>query len=333
MSLVILGVCLYIVWLIRNVLLLTLAAIVLAVVLNQFVRSLQKHVASRRLAVFFFTLATLLVLTLAGVIVVPVVVGQMQDLINLVPLIIRQIEVWIVVFSSWVPGLSAEGLADIENIFNQLQTINIRLVIDQFFMVFSNTLTVAFNGLLIGVLTIMMLLNPAAYRRVLIKLFPTSMRPQVDHILDNCEQAITGWFIGISFNMSVIALMSLIGLWLLGIPFALANGLLAGLLAFIPYLGPVISVVPPVAIALLDTPWKALAVVVLYIAIQQVETNVLTPQVMQKQVSLLPAVMLLAQVIFTAFFGFLGLLLALPLTLIVQQWLKEFWFAEALELP
>jgi predicted PurR-regulated permease PerM len=331
LSLVILGVCLYIVWLIRNVLLLTLTAIVLAVVLNRFVRSLQKHVPNRRLAVSFFTIFTLLILTLIGVIVIPIVVRQTQDLVALSPLIIRQVEVWIVVFSSWVPGLSAEGFADLENIFNQLQAINIELIFNRFYMLFSNTLTVAFNVLLISILTIMMLLNPPAYRRVLIKLFPTSIRPQVSHVLDNCEQAISGWFIGISFNMSVIALMSLTGLWLLGIPFALANGLLAGLLAFIPYLGPVISVVPPVAIALLDDPWKALAVVILYIAIQQVETNVLTPQVMQKQVSLLPAVMLLAQVIFAAFFGFLGLLLALPLTLIVQQWLKEFWFEEALE--
>jgi predicted PurR-regulated permease PerM len=77
------------------------------------------------------------------------------------------------------------------------------------------------------------------------------------------------------------------------------------------------------AIALLDTPWKSFAVLLLYVLIQQVESNLLTPYVMAQQVSLLPAVTLLAQVFFATFFGFLGLLLALPLTVVGQVWLKE----------
>jgi predicted PurR-regulated permease PerM len=98
---------------------------------------------------------------------------------------------------------------------------------------------------------------------------------------------------------------------------------LAGILTFIPNIGPALSVIPPIAIALLDTPWKALAVLILYILIQQVESNLLTPYVMAQQVSLLPAITLLAQVFFATFFGFLGLFLALPLTVVAQVWLKE----------
>ena len=158
------------------------------------------------------------------------------------------------------------------------------------------------------------------------------MRRTVEQVLDHCEDAIVGWFIGITFNMVVIAIMSMIGLWLLGVPLMLANGLLAGLLAFIPNIGPVVSVIPPVAIALLEAPWKAIAVIGLYILIQQIESNLLTPFVMKQQVNLLPAITLLAQVVFSLFFGFLGLLLALPLALTLQQWLNEFWvkrYAEA----
>lgn len=77
------------------------------------------------------------------------------------------------------------------------------------------------------------------------------------------------------------------------------------------------------ALALLDAPWKAGAVLVLYFAIQQIESNILTPVVMQKQVSLLPAVTLASQVIFASFFGFLGLFLALPLMVVTQVWVKE----------
>jgi predicted PurR-regulated permease PerM len=75
--------------------------------------------------------------------------------------------------------------------------------------------------------------------------------------------------------------------------------------------------------ALLDAPWKAIAVIILYIVIQQIETNILTPVVMEKQVSLLPAITLLSQIAFAVFFGILGLFLALPITVVAQVWIKE----------
>jgi predicted PurR-regulated permease PerM len=102
-------------------------------------------------------------------------------------------------------------------------------------------------------------------------------------------------------------------------------------LTFIPNVGPVLSVIPPMAIALLDAPWKSLAVLGLYIGIQQLETNVLTPFVMAQQVSLLPAITLLSQVFFASFFGFLGLLLALPLTVVAQVWIQEVLITDVLD--
>ena len=124
-------------------------------------------------------------------------------------------------------------------------------------------------------------------------------------------------------SMGVIAVLSTLGLSLIGVKAALANGVLAGLLNFIPNLGPTISVLPPMAIALLDSPFKALLVLGLYIGIQQFESNFLTPFVMAQQVNLLPAVTLLAQVFFASIFGFWGLLLALPLVVVCQIWLRR----------
>jgi len=125
--------------------------------------------------------------------------------------------------------------------------------------------------------------------------------------------------------------LSFFGLLLLRIPLALAQATLAGILTFIPNIGPAVSVIPPMAIALLDSPWKAIAVLILYIVIQQVESNLLTPLVMAQQVSLLPAITLLAQLFFVTFFGFLGLLLALPLTVVAQVWLKEVLIKDILD--
>ncbi len=331
LSLVILGICLYIFWQIRNVLLLALTAVVFVVVLNRGVKLLQKRIPDRRAAVLALLSCVLLVLGVLGLIIVPPFVNQLQELIGLTPQIIDQLQGWIRNIGDRIPGVTSDNFQSLEAILSQLQSMNLEMIFGRFFQWFSNTLAVTLNLLLLAALIIMMLLNPQAYRRLFLKAFPSSNRQQVDRVLDNCEDAIAGWFIGILFNMTVIATMSMVGLWILGIPLALANGLLAGLLAFIPNIGPVVSVIPPAAIALLEAPWKALAVIVLYIVIQQVESNVLTPLVMKKQVSLLPAVTLLSQVIFAIFFGFLGLLLALPLTLIIQQWLEEFWVKGFLE--
>jgi predicted PurR-regulated permease PerM len=325
LSLIILGVCLYIVWQIRDVLLLALAAVVFAVVMNRAVRFLQRRIESRGVAVLALMASVALFLSVIGLIFVPPFVNQLQELVDLAPQVIDRIRDWISNLENIVPAFSLQNVQSIENLFQQLQSLDVEMLFGRFYTLFSNTLTVTLNVLLVTVLTFMMLLDPQPYRRLFIATFPSSNRRQVNRVLDYCEEAIAGWFIGILFNMTVIAIMSTLGLWILGIPLAFANGILAGLLAFIPNLGPVMSVIPPAAIALLETPWKAIAVVVLYIVIQQVESNILTPLVMQKQVSLLPAVTLLAQVIFAVFFGFLGLLLALPLTLIIQQWLNEFW--------
>ncbi len=331
LSLVILAVCLYVCWQIRNVLLLALTAVVFVIVLNRAVKLIQRRVPDHRAAVLILVISLFLIAGTFGAIIVPPFFNQLQELIALTPAIINQIQTWIIELGRAVPRFSTENFQGFNAILNQLQSLNLEILFGRFYLWFSNTLTVTLNLLLVTVVTIMMLFNPTPYRQLFIQAFPSSRRRQVDHVLDNCEDAIAGWSIGILFNMVIIALMSMIGLWILGVPLALANGLLAGLLAFIPNLGPAASVIPPVAIALLDTPWKAAAVVALYVVIQQVESNILTPLVMKRQVSLLPAVTLLSQVVFAVFFGFLGLLLALPLTLIIQQWLDEFWVKEFLE--
>jgi predicted PurR-regulated permease PerM len=331
LSLVILGVCLYIFWQIRNVLLLALTAVVFVVVLNRGVGLFQKRINDRRVAVLALLICVLIVLSIFGIIIIPPFIDQLQELIGFAPQIINRIQNWVDNLGSFVPGLSTQNFQSLDTVLSQLRSLDLEMIFGRFFRWFSNTLLVSLNLLLIVALIVMMLLNPKAYRRLFLRTFPSSNRQQVDRVLDNCEDAIAGWFIGILFNMTVIALMSMVGLWILGIPLAFANGLLAGLLAFIPNIGPVISVIPPAAIAVLEAPWKALAVIVLYIVIQQVESNILTPLVMKKQVSLLPAITLLSQVIFAVFFGFLGLLLALPLVLIIQQWLEEFWVKEYLD--
>lgn len=169
----------------------------------------------------------------------------------------------------------------------------------------------------------MTLVNPTQYRRVFVLAFPAFYRRRVEEILDECEKSLVGWIKGTLIDMLVIAVLSYIGLLLLRVPLPLVNAALAGLLEFIPNVGPTLSVIPPTLLALADEPWKAIAVIVLYIAIQQFESLILVPLVMAQQVSLLPVFTILAVVVFASLFGFLGLFLAIPLLIVTQIWLKE----------
>ena len=98
------------------------------------------------------------------------------------------------------------------------------------------------------------------------------------------------------------------------------------MVAFVPYIGPIISVIPPALLGLLGDPVHALYVIAAYIIIQQIESNVLTPLIMQKAASVHPAVVIAAVVLLGTVFGFLGALLALPIAVVAGVLVEELWF-------
>jgi predicted PurR-regulated permease PerM len=153
----------------------------------------------------------------------------------------------------------------------------------------------------------------------------------VDQVLRCCATGLESWAKGALIEMMFIGTISAIGLLILQVPLVLANAILAGLLNFIPNIGPALSAIFPITIAFIDAPWKALAVLILYVVIQNVESYWLTPTVMANQVALLPAVTLAAQILFTTLFGALGLLMALPLAVVVKTWLEEVLFKDILD--
>lgn len=313
---------LYILWQLRQAILLIFTAIVIANALNILVQRFHRSGMKRGFAVLLSVFLMLGILVGFFFLIVPPFAAQFQELSQLVPTGIERLSAWFDVLKERISPQLLEYIPSIDQLVQQLQPFVNRMLGGGFSLV-SNSLGVVVNLFLVLILTLMLLADPTPYRKSFIRLFPSFYRRRVDTILDKCEVALRGWLVGILFNMFVIASLSFFGLLILGIPLALAQAALAGILTFIPNIGPALSVVPPIAIALLDEPWKAIAVLILYVLIQQIETNLLTPYVMAQQVSLLPAVTLMAQVFFATFFGFLGLLLALPLTVIGQVWLKE----------
>ncbi len=314
----------YILWQIRQALLLLFAAVVLATALNRLARYLQKFRLKRSIAVLLSISFLVLIFVGLFLIIVPPFTQQFQQLTQRAPQGIAKLNDWIDQIETRFSGQFGQRLPnlDVNDIMQQLQPLFKQLVGGAGAFV-GNTLGVILSFLLVLVLTLMTLAEPQSYRQAFIQLFPSFYRRRVDGILDECEIALGRWAIGALISMSVITLLSLIGLSVLQVPLALAHAVVAGLLNLIPNIGPGLSVIPPMTIALLDSPLKSGLVLLLYFLIQQFESNLLTPYVMAQQVSLLPAVTLIAQVFFATFFGFLGLLLALPLTVVAQVWIRE----------
>lgn len=328
-GLVVLLVCLYILWEIRNVLLLVFAAVVLATALNRLVRLQQRLGAKRGLAILVAVMGMFIVTIGVVALVIPPVWAQLQELGTLVPKGWERLRAWSYTLQTIIPSPLLGQIQSLETLTRNLQNATPG-IFGRFFTFFSNSLGVVLNLLLVLVLSIMLLANPQPYRQGFILLFPSFYRRRVDEILSLCETSLIGWVQGTLFNMFVIGAVSTIGLLILGVRLPFINGLIAGLLEFIPNIGPTLSIVPPLLLALLDAPWKAVAVLVMYILIQQFEGNFLVPFVMRHQVSLLPAVTLMSVVIFASFFGFLGLFLSLPLVIVLQIWVKELLIKDVL---
>lgn len=330
MGVVALTLSLYILWQIRQLILLIFTAIVIANALNILVKQFQKLKIKRWLAVVL-SVFILLALAITFVwLIVPPVVEQLEQLIELVPEGIGQLNDWLIILEEQLSPEILEFLPTIEQINQQIQPIFNRLL-GGGFTFFSTSVGIILNILLVLVLTIMLLADPIPYRKGFIRLFPSFYRRRVDEILLLCEKALQGWLVGTLFSITFLLFASFIILSVLEIDLALAQAMLTGILTFIPNFGAVLSVIPPMAIALLDNPWKSLAVLILYIILQQIEGSVLTPIVMKQQVSLFPAFTLLAQVFFATFFGFLGLFLALPLTVVGQIWVQEVLIKDVLD--
>lgn len=330
-GLAVLCVSLYVLWQIRQVLLLGFTAIVLASAMNAIVRQLIARLKLKRGVAVLIVLGLLVTfMALFGFLVIPPFVSQAQELSALVP---RGVDRLIALFR-WIerqiPGWNVTETGLLDNINKQISPLT-GAIVSNFFAIFSNSLLVLLNILLVIVLTIMFLIEPDKYRAIFIRLFPAFYRRRANDILLLCETALDSWLAGTLFNMFVIGACSFAGLLALQVRLPLASALIAGLLEAIPNVGPIMSLIPPMATALLDAPWKAGAVLILYILIQQAEQYLLVPTVMAKQVSLLPAVTLLSQIAFAVFFGFLGLLLALPLVVVGQIWIKEVLIKDILD--
>lgn len=178
---------------------------------------------------------------------------------------------------------------------------------------FVMTTVTAVSGVLLAFfLTLYLAADPKLYVGGLLRVVPVDRRPRALGIAREVATTLNRWLAAQGVSMLVIGVITTITLYALDVKAALALGVLAGISEFVPLFGPIVSAIPAIGIAFVDSPTKALYVVIAYVAIQQVESNLLTPLVMKRGVDVPPVVTILAGTVMTILFGFLGLLVAVP---------------------
>lgn len=182
-----------------------------------------------------------------------------------------------------------------------------------FLHLLGSTLAVLGGIVLVIFLAIYLAIDPSVYRRGLVHLVPERARPQTEAVLAAIAVTLRKWLVTQLIAMVVIGAVTTVVLMVLKVRAAVPLGILAGLLEFVPTLGPILSSVPAIAMGFVDSPEKALAVAIAYVGIQFIENHLLIPILMREGLDLPPALTIVMQALMAIVFGVLGLLVAVPL--------------------
>lgn len=189
------------------------------------------------------------------------------------------------------------------------------------------------NFVLVFVGAIFIASDPMAYRRGLLLLMPQRAEPTMAAVLDDSSRGLRGWMVGQAVSSLVVAIFTGGGLWLLGVPASGGLGVIAGLLDVIPMVGPIIAGIPAVLLAFTVSPTTALWTIGLFLLVQQIQGNFLQPMIQKQAVDVPPAVLLFAVVAAGLVFGFLGVLLSAPLTVVVYVMVQRIYVKTLLGKP
>lgn len=257
------------------------------------------------------SLTLVLVVTLASIAVgfvmaAPSLIEQFRDLGEGLEESLIEFEEWVrdsttgQLMVGWVEGLGENGEEE-SDIWGQVAGV------------FTTTFAAVAGFFLTLIIGIFLAYNPRMYVSGFLRLIPMDCRRRAGEILECLGETLRWWMVGQLISMLVLAVSTWLMLWILGVPLAFILGLLTGLLTFIPYLGPLIALVPIMLIAFVESPALAVYVLAFYLVIQNLESNVLMPIIFQKTVHLPPVLTIIAQILLGAIFGFVGIVLATPL--------------------
>lgn len=313
---------LWFIYFIKDILLLLFLAIIIVSAAGPLIDKLEAKKMNRILVVVllyaFFALFF--------VVVVSMVVPVLSHEIRLIGTVLPQYLTGVNTFIQNITDLAATYHFE-ENV-NQIFLNTSNAISNSFSSIFSNTIiffSSIFKALVVFSLAFYMLIKQNGTRTFISAIVPKKEhREKIIGLVEKIQQKMGHWLVGQFFLMFIIFVLEFIALSALGVPFALVLALLGGLLEIIPYIGPLIAFIPAVLIAATVSPWTAVLVAVIYIAIQQMENHLIVPLLMKKAVGLNPIVIILALLIGAKLAGILGIILAVPFAAAIKIVLEDF---------
>lgn len=309
-----------------NFFFLVFAGILFAVMLRAITNWIhEKTNISNGLALALANLIFFGIIVLTAWLIAPTIRAQIQDMRETIPAAISSLEEQL--------GETQWGERALDE-FSQSQD---SLVPDTQEMVsragnfFTSTIGIITNLFIIIVVGIFFAANPSSYQKGIVKLFPPRHRTRIWEVLDMSYETLKWWLFGKLLTMVLVGVLTAIGLFLLGVPLAMALAVIAFFLDFIPTVGPIIASVPAILIALLDGPMMAVYVAILYFVIQSIESYLVAPIIFERTVSISPVITLLSLVLFGILVGPLGVILAAPLVAVLQVFIRELYIKDYLE--
>lgn len=292
-----------------SILLLFFAGTVLAVALDAIVTSADRWLPGGR-AVGVIAMVFFVGLVVAGLtwIIVPPLITQAPDLARNLP-------------AAWETLLQRlENQALLRPLKEQLgapsQWIESTGLLGRVRDILSGTFDMMFNVFVVIFVGIYLAIAPERYSRVALYPLEPQRRQEVRELLTELGQELRYWLAGRAISMTTVGVLTGVGLWLLGIPWAFTLALITGLLSFVPYLGPILALVPALLIAFTNSTALAISVILLYTFIQLLESYVVTPLIHDRTSAIPPALLITVQLLGGVFGGMLGVLLAAPLAVV-----------------
>ncbi len=305
-------------YLIRDILLIVLIAIVVASALNGPVSWLQRHRVPRLLGVIFIYLLFSLLIGLVVSLVFPPLAEQVKQLASHFPEFMEKIGLS---FQEWWGKYRIEG-----NLQSLLDKISSRLsqAASSVFGTIIGLFGGLFSAIIVLVISFYLAVQEKGVKRFLVSLTPDEHQHYLADLIERIQVKIGSWLRGQLLLMLIVGLLILLGLHLLGVKYALTLALIAALFEIVPYVGPIVAAIPAVILAFVQSPVLALLVIILYVVVQQIENYLIVPQVMKKTVGLSPIVIIVVMLIGAKLAGILGIILAVPLTAAAAEFFKDF---------
>ncbi len=325
-----------IIWTLRDFLLLIICSLVISNIVCNLCNQIQKGLKIPRSLSLFLVLTVISVIVFTiFILVLPPFIKEFNEILVDIPNGLSKINILINTnlnkFNTIFYGEQSENVIDIFSLINNVVTIPDASTIAKAIQEsLKNLINIAGNlgsGLLklifVLAVSLMISIEPKQYKENILLLIPKNYRNKFRNILEKCNIALANWTFSMVISSLSVGLLSLIVLSILDVKYVVSNALIAMVLNIIPNIGPVISGIFPISIALLDNFWKPLAVLGAYVIIQNIESYIIMPSILKKKANLLPGLTLISQFGFTFIFGPLGLILSLPLAVVIQVLIKE----------